>query len=396
LYAEGNAEVIVKAGQNNPVTVQMEKAFELEDHFEIEDPFEDGSAEFPFLIRSEDHLRQVGTGADGWTLSAHYRLIADIELEQGNWVRIGDNPAQPNLPSNFIGNFDGNGHIITGLTISGVTGSTQGMFGTIGANGVVRNLGLVSVNINSIQPGTIVGSVAGRNSGMVENVFVTGSITAPSTVGGVVGLNQSGTVRNSYSTATVTASTANTAGGVVGQNVNGVVENVFTTGSVTASTNNAGGVVGDNTGVVKNAYTIGTVSGTNRVGGIVGVNWNNGSVENSVALNPLITRSGGTNEGFGRVAVDIAGQTAILINNRARADMVFAGLENPNITSEADGIHGLTVDFDMPLSEIFTSADGWDPAIWNIPSGTLTVGGALPTLRGFKGTQTSVLPQAGQ
>jgi uncharacterized repeat protein (TIGR02543 family) len=375
-----------------------------------------GSEENPFLITTEAQLRQVGTGAPaGWTLGAHYRLTANITLS-GSWTPIG------NDTNRFTGGFDGNGHAITGLTITG-TANSQGMFGVIGVGGIVKNLGLVNVNISGYEG---VGGAAGTNRGMVQNCYTTGNINGGggTGIGGVVGYNFA-EVSNSYSTCNIIGGGGEGVGGIAGSNYflagdyNGVVSNSYFTGSISGN-NSVGGIVGYNEGAVINTYSTGNVTGTgNNVGGIVGRNNNSassvqynyatgivsggtiqvggivgynerGSVQYNVALNSSLVRTAGTSTLFGRVT---GASESTRTGNRARVDMIMPS--DITVQSNIDGNHGADVALGTPLATVFA---GWSGTVWNIPSDNLAAGGTLPTLHDVGGTQNpqvTINPQAG-
>ena len=75
-----------------------------------------GTKEDPYLIATADQLNAVRRGLD-----KHYKLVADIDLSKwGNWTPIGGNPAyeyQGRDCGRFTGTLDGNGHVISGMTI---------------------------------------------------------------------------------------------------------------------------------------------------------------------------------------------------------------------------------------------------------------------------------------
>jgi hypothetical protein len=273
-----------------------------------------GKADAPFLIRNENELRQVGT-TGSWNLSAHYKLAANITLTQGEWKPIG------NSTTHFTGSFNGNNKTITDLSINNPNANYQGMFGSIGTDGEVKNLTLVNGDINGgnntggiagLNGGTIAncnaggnvsgaqfaGGVVGTNSGIVANCYASGDVSGTQYVGGVVGQNGIGTVENCYATVNVNAtlyrvggiagingsrgtitnctsegvvSGESIVGGVVGTN-DGKVYNCNTTGDVNGTNNTVGGVLGQNSGTVEKCYATGIVSGNNEVGGVVGVN----------------------------------------------------------------------------------------------------------------------------
>jgi hypothetical protein len=224
-------------------------------------------------------------------LTRHYKLTQSITLTppipgESNWTAIGTS-------AQFTGSFDGQDYTISNLTIN-TTAHFQGMFGYIGARGIVKNIGLVS---GSVSGGDYVGGVVGRNSngnGTVQNCYTTGNVNGGNYVGGVVGLNSVGTVQNCYATGNVSG-TGNYVGGVVGVNSAGTVQNCYATGDVSGTGNYVGGVVGylSSNGTVQNCYATGDVSGTgNYVGGVVGSN-DEGTVRNCYAT--------GSVSGYGRV-----------------------------------------------------------------------------------------------
>ena len=217
---------------------------------------------------------------------------ADITLNcnvtlTGEWTPIGTNNNQ------YTGTFDGQGHTISGLSISS-SDDYVGLFGYVGSDGTVQNLTLDNPHVEStyisITTGEdfgdstsigYVGAVAGVNfDGIIENCHITGGTISASAdasyVGGVVGEND-GSVTGCSSTSKVTAtgSSDTFAGGVVGYNGSSVTA-CCSTSTVTAngSGGGVGGVVGFNFGTVTACYHAnGSVSG-NRAGGVVGYNLN--------------------------------------------------------------------------------------------------------------------------
>lgn len=181
----------------------------------------------------------------------------------------------------FTGKFDGLGHTVTQLTINTSPNypikdnSNVGLFGQIGGmtqSGTVRNIGLVN---ESVTANTYVGGIAGQNYGVIDNVYVTGSVNGGQyDIGGLVGQNL-GAIKNSYATANV-ATIASTKGvgfdvaGLIGNNY-GTISNSYATGNVSGG-NNEGGLVGHchSYCTITNSYATGTVNGYNLVGGLVG------------------------------------------------------------------------------------------------------------------------------
>jgi hypothetical protein len=92
----------------------------------------------------------------------------------------------------FSGTFDGLGHGVSNLTITGGN-SAVGLFGV--SSGVLRNIGVVNANVSG---GTDVGGLAGQNNGSISNAYATGAVVGiGNRVGGLVGYQSgSGSISN--------------------------------------------------------------------------------------------------------------------------------------------------------------------------------------------------------
>ncbi len=202
-------------------------------------------------------------------------LTDDIDLTGIDWTPIGID-----YNHQYTGTFDGGGHTITGLT---VTGSDQyaGLFGYINSGGKVMNVVLEDVQITSDNSSGSVGGVAGNSWGTIENCSVSGSVSGTTFAGGVVGSQWGGSITGCNSSATVNGEAY--VGGIAGETNSGAsLTGCYATGDVTVEndgTNNshAGGVVGYNGGGTLTAcYATGSVtgsgSGTIYVGGVTGSN----------------------------------------------------------------------------------------------------------------------------
>lgn len=214
--------------------------------------------------------QQVAANDANATLNA--RLTKDITVPAGKVFT----PICGKTGSAYQGIFDGQGHVIDGLTINPQYGlSSTGLVSVVGQNAVVRNLRLSGVTV--YEPGTYVGTVGaicGTNDGTIENcVIESGTVYALQYAGGICGQNN-GVIRLCRSAADVTAS-GNTAGGVCGQN-NGTIENCLNTGSISAGWA-AGGICGQNTSgaTVSGCLSLGGYASTlpGYAGGISGINY---------------------------------------------------------------------------------------------------------------------------
>ena len=256
-------------------------------------------------------------------LTPGYEELASETANQGKgWQPIGTsgNP--------FTGTFDGQGYAIRYLSINRPDELGVGLFGEVGQEGVIKNIGVVVPTVNggivgglvganggtvsnsysaSYSTGSVtgtggVGGLVGANGGTVSNCYATGSVTGTGGVGGLVGLNQNdGIVSDSYSTGSVTGTWG--VGCLVGLNQDeSTVSNSYATGSVTGNSS-VGGLVGVNSATVSNSYSTSSVTGNENVGCLVGFNGNDGTVSNSystgsvtgnVSVGGLVGRNGGT------------------------------------------------------------------------------------------------------
>ncbi|MCL2510231.1 MAG: hypothetical protein FWF07_04035, partial [Methanomassiliicoccaceae archaeon] len=260
---------------------------------------------------------QLGTDLDLTDYLAPYGL----GYNGGNgWTPIG------NGFDFFYGNFDGNGHNITGLTFYRTSNNGyMGFFGYI-EGGTIKNLGLVDV---SMYGGSYVGGVAGvcNVSTTIENCFVTGSVEGSNNVGGLVGSNY-GFVENCYNMCYVKGDTdtgGSMIGGLVGTTI-GTVVNCYNAGTVEGS-DYIGGVVGFEVSytigvcMVSNCYNAGEVIGNSSTGGVVG-SFYSGQVENCFFLK----EEGGINKdinGFG--GSDPDDRAAAIGDDAMRTKSTFTG-----------------------------------------------------------------------
>ncbi|MBC6414695.1 MAG: cadherin-like beta sandwich domain-containing protein [Chromatiales bacterium] len=134
-----------------------------------------------------------------------------------------------------------------------------------------------------------VGGLAGLNGGNITNSYAMGDVTGVSLVGGLVGLNiagldggdNGGNIANSYATGDVTGN--GSIGGLVGDNRRNIT-NSYATGNVAGQSKNVGGLVGWNDiGSITNSYAMGDVTGNDDVGGLVGWNDDGSNITNSYA-----------------------------------------------------------------------------------------------------------------
>jgi hypothetical protein len=246
-------------------------------------PIGEGTPESPYQISEISHLVWMSeTAAD--SAGKYYTMTADIDASAtATWNDAGTDTSilegfkpigtyvYPDKSTVFQGIFDGGGHTITGLIINRRNSDCVGLFGYIGSDGEVRNLGLVG---GSVKGCCDVGGLAGTNCGTVSNTYATITMGPGGYLGGLIGSN-SGTVSNSHATGAVTGD-ASEIGGLIGSN-SGAVSNCYATGSVTGHYA-VGGLIGDNNyGTVTKSFATGMAIGRTdafsaNIGGLIGSN----------------------------------------------------------------------------------------------------------------------------
>ena len=213
------------------------------------------------------------------------------------WQPIG------NSSNAFTGKFEGNGFTIFNLNINRSGIDYVGLFGFVGQEAEIANIGLLNVNITGKDR---VGSLVGDNAAIITNSYATGSVSGDNQVGGLVGRNE-GTVANSYATSTASGAAINI-GGLVGLNSSGTIENSYATGTISGASR-IGGLVGlDSSGTIENSYATGSVSGNTLVGGLVGHSISDGRFPQSYWDSNTSGRPGSAG-GEAKTTADLQSQT---------------------------------------------------------------------------------------
>jgi len=245
-----------------------------------------GSENDPYLIANAKQLDNVR-----YNLDAHFKLINDIAFSDGDFAEGGQfyndgkgwEPIGFDSASAFEGTFDGNGYLIRNLYIRNMSYSDVVIYaGVFGFNkGTLKNLYLnnFSITVGSADITAYAGSVAGYNTGIIENCSNESSKISSDYAGGIVAVSI-GTIKNCYNTGSVEAKGTgyNYAGGLVGTN-GGTIEDCYNVGII-SSLYSAGGVAGRNQSIISGCYNIGNVTVSSDsisiAGGIVGND--NGSI----------------------------------------------------------------------------------------------------------------------
>ncbi len=281
-----SAAITPEAGKFYNITLNKDKGYT-----------DDGQGNY--IVTTAEGLKAVADIANNGNLGINITLTENINLTDMDWTPIGID-----YNHQYTGTFNGGGHTITGLT---VTGSDQyvGLFGHIGSGGTVKDVTLEEVKIESNNDMSAVGGVAGRSYGTLENCSVSGSVSGSGITGGVVGYQSGGFLTGCSSSATVNA--GGVAGGVAGLTDSGATLTAcYATGDVTLESINSGGnfvggVVGSNTScTLKACYAWGSVtgsgSGTIYVGGVTGTN-DEGTLTACYHANGTVSGPAGTTGG---------------------------------------------------------------------------------------------------
>ena len=220
---------------------------------------------------------------DSYSRNLSVVLLTDIDLTSVDFAGI---PI-------FCGNFDGNGHTISGLSIT-QDGSNMGLFRYVDASALIQNL-TVSGEIIPDGSRSAVGGIAGHNAGKILNCSFDGTVSGADDVGGIAGINAiTGIIDSCHSDGTITGD--HRTGGIAGSNL-GVIRSCNNrsavnttaeenqvklsdisfdtiTGSESVSTvTDIGGIAGTSSGIIRQSKNRGNVGyqhmGYN-VGGIAG------------------------------------------------------------------------------------------------------------------------------
>jgi hypothetical protein len=303
-----------------------------------------GTPADPYQISTRGELEEVKN-----YLSSDFIVMNDIDLSGGNWTTMIGSIDTP-----FSGTFNGNGKIISNVTI--VTESWWSGFFSY-ATGVIKNIYLKDMLVTGT---SILGGLVGQIDGAtIMNCAVSGSITGTGNIiGGIIGCiyNNGGTVLNCWADVDVSGSI--TVGSIIAQcNNNATVSNCISMGSVKAEGRGAGMIAYFGNDEI--AAPVNTVSGM-------------------VAINNDIERTStwGGPEHFGRIIGTRNGTEGSLSDNLAGENVVFTNLDGKIVDAGLTTKDGATKT-DLELKQELTySTVGFDfgtneSAPWYITSNTV-------------------------
>ena len=269
------------------------------------------AAESTVTIKTAEDLAELSRNCtlDTWSQGKTVILENDLDLHGVDFTPI----------PTFSGTFQGNGHTISGLTLTG-SGNVRGLFRYIQTGATVQDLTVTgTIHPNGHQDD--LGLLAGSNAGRILNCIASGTVMGDNRIGGLVGINEtggelvgcafSGSITGKHSAAGVVGENRGTltrcsnsgsinthdleddpktdytnlaqlnsmenvpaytdVGGVAGYS-KGTIQSCSNSGTVGYDQigYNIGGIAGRSTGWLDGCVNTGTVSGRKDVGGIVG------------------------------------------------------------------------------------------------------------------------------
>ena len=164
-------------------------------------------------IATAEDLKELAVQCtlDSWSQGKTVVLTDDINLSGSGFTPI----------PTFGGTFDGQGHTISGLTITG-SGNTRGLFRYVQQGAVVQNL-TVKASIGPSDRKNEVAAIAGSNSGIIRQCAAQGGVKGGDSEGGVVGVNElTGQVINCTFSGSVTGE--HYVGGIAGRNLGSLIQ----------------------------------------------------------------------------------------------------------------------------------------------------------------------------
>ena len=281
-----------------------------------------GSEKKPFVIGNIYDFYVFCSDTNYWEQGVYTKMNCDLDLsDEGIFIQSligGDTDKDFSFDGTlYAGNFNGNSHVISNLTVSG--SYYCGLFGKAYSSAEISNLGLENVSITGVYD--FVGGMVGFNAGgSVSNCCVTGTVRSYNDqVGGIVGRNE-GSIGYSYSSATVTG-IMEYVGGLTGNNTGSIRDSYFT--GLVDGYNYVGGIAGRSFSRIEDCYSIGAVSGTeDRVCGLCGYQGSGSSLVNCVWNTDTASVSIGYVNANGGIVLNALGKTT----GQMQVEGTFSGI----------------------------------------------------------------------
>jgi len=234
----------------------------------------------PWLIETAEHLDMVREYVGSNHSDKYFKQIADIDLgvapwnEDSGWLPIG------NRDKKFSGNYNGDGHTVSGLYIRRSYLDNVGLFGFCMDAGI-KNLNVKDVDIVGMKwVGGLVGDFSATDGDMpakLENCSASGVVKGTSRVGGLAGyIVRSHVIASSARTKVISVDEAEAfSGGLVGfGSTDSRIVDCYARGDIENrdQAKYSGGLIGAvENGHSSYCFSTGKVTGGVDIGGLVGV-----------------------------------------------------------------------------------------------------------------------------
>ena len=317
--------------------------------------------------------------------SKNYRLTADIDFSTLSAADQTKTKSIGTVTYPFMGEFDGQGHKITGLTLSN---SDSGLFRYTGATAYVHDLTIDSANVLFSDNAAV---LVHNNYGRLEKCAVVNTnITADTgaVLGGMVSRNY-GVIRESYvQGGTLTSNTTSSVGhaGFVGANeAGGLIERCWSSMDVSTQSAHAAGFVGlGYGGTIKNCFALGNVSARGYSGGFVGRSVYQGNIYENCYAAGVVTVTGEEGNGF------IGGNQDWSSFQYDQSEGIKNCYYNSATAPSHDyGAIGKTLD-EMKTAAFLTALSGSESGVWKQDS---EHNNSLPYLAAVKAPETAQTTQ---
>jgi len=363
-----------------------------------------GTETDPFIIATTDDMDQLAADVNGGTTysGTHFLMTADLDYSGKDYTPVG------NWNNQFCGHFNGGGHTITNITLSG-NGYYYAIFGVIGNGGMVENLTLDQSSIGdygyylggiagSVYYGTIrncvnkasliledythEGNYYGGIAGDAENSSIIdcqnrGNVRGGSFTGGIVGRSNNTIITGCQNFGRVEhpSGVFSYRGGIVGTVYNSTVNHCVNAASAYVSGHYyVGGIVGEaESSSVSNCLHLGIMSYVNDCqGGIVGMNSGaNNTYSNNYYRDPYAGNIGGIQgndvEGQAMYGYAVSGEDGITVGVAGSIGLAYEG------TSYAGNGESVALNISAPVGYIPSNG-------YSASAGTLTPSGDAYTL----------------
>jgi len=226
-----------------------------------------GTESDPYIVENDYHLQAIDSAPkSNFTLGSDINVSGTQEWNGGR----GFDPI-----NSFSGKLHGEDHVIMGLNINRSTNSNNGLIADLRNNGELHNLYFNSSRIEGDSQSSV---VVGTNRGKIEDIVVMNSNIEgkDGRVGFIAGFQHGGgSVNRTGAVGQIVDTGGSEIGGIVGYNTGGTIDNSYYHGNVTHDTNfQIGGITGvnRNNGVVKNSFSSININGNTgfQVEGLIG------------------------------------------------------------------------------------------------------------------------------